>query len=225
MFTPEGKVLPIESIFRSTEHGGVCAALRNRTTGIIIAQKTGKNDSFTDGKNKIKQLDKHLVYTYSGITNDGEKFGEYLKTALLAEKYATGAVLPISKLLEDTQFNCGLQVMSYGKRAMGVSVILLAIENGEVKLFEMLPTGETLSCFGSCIGFRAQSARTVIESGADNLLDLSDTELFNLCFKAFQNAVNDAQVISEKKYDVCTVSLERGITFTKGEEYLRDAGE
>ncbi|OAG31320.1 2S proteasome subunit alpha 6 [Nematocida displodere] len=220
VFTPEGKVLPIESIFRSTEHGGVCVALRNKETGIIIAQRTGKNDKFTDGKSKIKQLDTSLVYSYAGITNDGERFGEEIKHKLQEEKHRTGTVLPIAHLIRDTQFICGLEVMRYGNRAMGASVVMVGVEKGEVTLVEILPTGESIPCTGSCIGARAQSARTVLDAQGDRLLSLSSEELLSLGLAAFQNAVNNPAVISSGSFDVCTVSASAQaaapVTFTPG---------
>ncbi|KAI5181742.1 20S proteasome subunit alpha 6 [Nematocida sp. AWRm80] len=217
MFTPEGKIAPIESVHRSTMHGGVCVALKNKTSGIIIAQRTSKNDKFTDGKNKIKQLDKNLVYTYSGITNDGVQFGEELKKKIQKEKYRTGVTLPITKLIEDQQVDNALGVMRYGKRATGVSVILLGIEKNKIQLIEVQPTGEALPSFGICIGARAQSARTILESHSGSIEDLSDNALLDLGIAAFKNAINDEEVLTTGHYDICTLSIEHGLVWKEAE--------
>ncbi|KAI5187028.1 20S proteasome subunit alpha 6 [Nematocida homosporus] len=213
MFTPEGKVLPIESVIRSTEHGGVCVALRNKTSGLIIAQKMGKQDKFTEGKSKVKQLDEYLVYTYSGITNDGVQFGERLKRKLQKEKHRTGTVLSIAQLVEEQQFHNGLEVMRYGNRAPGVSVIILGVEKSELVLMEMTPTGETIPSFGCCIGARAQSARTILDSQGDRILGMSDSELLELGMSAFRNAINNPEVLSGEHYDIVQVSLSTGVCF------------
>ncbi|KAI5188721.1 20S proteasome subunit alpha 6 [Nematocida sp. AWRm77] len=211
MFTPEGKVLPVESVIRSTEHGGVCVALRNEKTGVLIAQNTGKSDLFAEKRTKIKQLDSHLVYTYSGITNDGAKFGEAIKRKLQREKHRTGAVLPISCLIEDEQFYSGLEVMRYGNRATGISVILLGIEKGKVCLVEMNPTGEALPTIGTSIGSRAQSARTILDSKGAEILSLSEEGLLSLGMEAFRNAVNNEEVMENKYYSVVVLSAEEGV--------------
>lgn len=213
MFTPEGKVLPVESVIRSTEHGGLCVALRNRTSGVIIAQNTDKNSKFAEGKIKIKQLDRNLVYTYSGITNDGIKFGERIKQKLMEEKHRTGITLPISKLIEDQQFSNGLEVMRYGNRAAGVSIILLGIEKNGVNLIEMSPTGEAIPCFGCCIGSRAQSARTVLDAKGGQILDLTDEDLLSLGMDAFKNAIVDEEVFTKHHYSICQVSMQNGVSF------------
>lgn len=213
MFTPEGKVMPIESVTRSTEHGGVCVALRNKTSGLIIAQNTDKSNPFAEGKRKIKQLDTSLVYTYSGITNDGVKFGERIKERLMEEKHRTGITLPISRLIEDEQFSNGLEVMRYGKRASGVSIILLGIEKREVKLIEMSPTGEVTPCFACCIGARAQSARTVLDAKGNEILNLSDEDLLFLGMDAFKNAIVDEDILRNNHYTICRVSVQDGVVF------------
>lgn len=206
MFTPEGKVLPIESVVRSTEHGGVCVALRNRQIGVLIAQTTGKNDQFAAKRTKIKQLDTHLVYTYSGITNDGVKFGEAIKRKLQKEKHRTGITLPIAGLIEDEQFYSGLEVMRYGNRATGVSVILLGVEKNEVCLVEVGPTGEAFPAFGTCIGSRAQSARTILDAQGEAIQSLSEEGLIALGLEAFRNAVNSEEVMNSHYYDIVVVS-------------------
>ncbi|KAI5171412.1 20S proteasome subunit alpha 6 [Nematocida sp. LUAm3] len=213
MFSPEGKIVPIESVIRSTEHGGVCVAVKNRTSGVIIAQRIGKSQKLAEGKRKIEEIDTHLVYTYSGITNDGVRFGERVKEKLQGEKHRTGVTLPISRLIEEQQFEYGLEVMRYGNRVSGVSVILLGVEREEIKLVEVSPTGEATPCFGCCIGARAQSARTILDTEGRRISDMSDEALLNLAITAFQNAINDPEVLSTCYYDICQVSLSDGIKF------------
>jgi len=217
MFTPEGKVLPIESVIRTTEHGGVCVAVRSETVGVIISQRTGKDEKLAIGKSKIMQLDENLVYTYSGITNDGVRYGERIKRNLQKEKQRTGITLPIACLIEKEQFNSGIEVMRYGNRATGVSVIIMGVEKNKVKLLEINPTGEAFPCFGSCIGSRAQSARTVLDAKAKEIQNMDEQSLQELAFNAFRNAVNDPDAISAKTYDICVVSVEQGVKLVKSE--------
>lgn len=217
-FTPEGKILPIEGVIRSTENGSPCVALRNRSMAIIIAQRTNKNDVLSEGKTKIKQLDTNLIYVYAGITNDGIKLGNDLRNEVQHSKYMYGSSLPISHLLEETQFSNALEIMRYGRRASGISVIIAGIDRGEVEVIEMGPTGEAIPCFGACIGSRSQSARTILESNTESIYDLSNDDLLSLGLAAFKNAVNDPNVISRGEFDVCKVSLEEGVHFTPGSE-------
>lgn len=217
MYTPEGKVAPIESVHRSTEHGSICVGVRNATTGIIIAQKTGKNDKFTDGKTKIKQLANHLIYTYSGITNDEVQFGEAIKNKLQDERHRTGTAPPLRLLIEEYQFDSSIEVMRYGRRATGVSVLLMGVENNQIELLELSPTGEAIPCYGACIGARAQSARTILESHPGNISSLSDDDLLHLAFTAFKNAINDQDVLDKHHFDICKISP-NGISFLRAPE-------
>ncbi|KAI5191921.1 20S proteasome subunit alpha 6 [Nematocida minor] len=218
MFTPEGKILPIEGVIRSTEHGSPCVALRNKNMAIIIAQRTGKNDKLTEGKTKIKQLDSNLVYVYAGITNDGIKFGNDLRDEIQYSKYIQGTSSPISQLLEEKQFSNALEIMRYGRRASGISVIIAGVDRGKIEVIEMGPTGEAIPCFGACIGSRAQSARTILESHTENIYELPDEDLMSLGIAAFRNAVNDPEVMSNGHFDVCRISLTDGVVFTPGSE-------
>lgn len=218
MFTPEGKILPIEGVIRSTEHGSPCVALRNKNMAIVIAQRTCKNDKLTEGEMKLRKIDTNLVYVYSGITNDGVKFGNDLREKIRQATYGERTALPFSELLEDKQFSCALEIMRYGRRASGISVILAGIDRGTVKIIEMGPTGEAIPCFGSCIGARAQSARTILESHAEDIAELSDEDLLSLGLNAFKNAVNDPSVISSGHFDLCKVSVADGVRFIAGSE-------
>lgn len=218
MFTPEGKILPIEGIIRSTEHGSPCVALRNKNMAVVIAQRTNKNNVLSEEKTKIKQIDTNLIYVYSGITNDGIKLGNNLRAEVQHSKYMYGVSLPISHLLEETQFSNALEIMRYGRRASGISVIIAGIDRGKIEVIEMGPTGEAIPCFGACIGSRAQSARTILESHTENIYELSNDELLSLGLSAFKNAVNNPEVISSGGFDVCKVSLEEGVVFIPGSE-------
>ncbi|KAI5159905.1 20S proteasome subunit alpha 6 [Nematocida ausubeli] len=217
-FTPEGKILPIEGVIRSTEHGSSCVALHNKNMAVIIAQRTGKNDKLLNGQTKIKQIDTNLVYVYAGVTNDGMKFQHVLRDEIQLANYKYGTPLPIMHLIESQQFNNALEIMRYGRRASGISVILAGIDKGKISVIEMGPTGEAIPCFGSCIGSRAQSARTILESYDGEILDLSNEDLQALALSAFKNAVNDPEVISNGQFDVCTVSITEGIKLIPGSE-------
>ncbi|KAI5166050.1 20S proteasome subunit alpha 6 [Nematocida sp. ERTm5] len=217
-FTPEGKILPIEGVIRSTEHGSSCVAVRNKNMAVIIAQRTGKNDKLLDGQSKIKQIDTNLIYVYAGVTNDGMKFQNALRNEIQIANYKYGTSLPISHLIESQQFNSALEIMRYGRRASGISVILAGIDKGKISVIEMGPTGEAIPCFGSCIGSRAQSARTILESHEGNITDLSNEDLLSLGLNAFKNAVNDQEVIENGHFDICTVSLTEGVKFIPGSE-------
>ncbi|KAH9387093.1 20S proteasome subunit alpha 6 [Nematocida major] len=218
MFTPEGKILPIEGVIRSTEHGSSCVALRNKNMAVVISQRTSKNDKLTDGQTKIKQLDDNLVYVYSGITNDGVRFGNDLRDQIQYAKYMQGSSPPVAQLLEDKQFENALEIMRYGRRASGISVILAGVDKDKIEVFEMGPTGELIPCFGSCIGSRAQSARTILEPHGESISEMPDNELLSLGILAFKNAVNDPDVISRGHFDVCKVSLSEGVVFIPGSE-------
>lgn len=214
MFTPEGKVLPIESIHRSVEHGNVCVALRNKETALMIAQRGRTDELFSENRKKIQQLDAHLAYTFSGVTNDGVKIGARIKQEIEAERERTGARLPFAKLFENIQFEYGLEIMRYGQRAMGIAGIIMGIDCNSLSLMELSPTGEVTACFASCIGRRSQSARTVLDNKNVSLLDLGNDALVRLGMDAFANAVNDPAVLTNEFVDVCVISLrDRSLTF------------
>jgi 20S proteasome alpha/beta subunit len=208
MFTPEGKVIPIESIQRSVENGNVCVALRNKNTALMIAQRSGSEDPLAENRSKIERIDEFLVYTYSGITNDGIKIGARIRNTIQREKERTGTRLPFERIFSEMKFEYGLEVMRYGKRAMGIAGVIMGIDTNKVSLLQISPTGEVTSCLASCIGRRSQSARTILESKNVSLLQMSDKDLIKIGVEAFSNAVNDQSSLSDGAMDVCMVSLD-----------------
>lgn len=221
MFTPEGKVVPIESIHRSTEHGSVCVALRNKTTAVMIVQKSRVDDHFASNRRKILHLDDLLLYTFSGITNDGERIALRIKTELEDALNKKGTRPPISKLFDTIKFDYGLEVMRYGQRAMGIAAIVAGIDKKGLSLTELAPTGDTTVCLASSIGRRSQSARTVLGNKAISLLDLNDAALLKLGIEAFSNAVNDPSLLSDDTVDIAVLKVgEKAPSFPKYSEAL-----
>lgn len=185
LFSPEGKILPLENILKSVELGTTAVALISNETGIIVAHTPKTENSFP--QSKVFKINEHALFTFSGITNDGLKIVDYLISKTINERVLKDRNID-ADVFESLSVSAGYRTMYEGTRPFGAGGILLLYNEG-IKLVNFVPTGECNDCLAVSIGHRSQSARTVLDSNYQE--NMTEDSLIRLGIQSVMYAVNE----------------------------------
>ena len=222
IFSPNGQVNTLNHIQNATLLGNTVVDGGNDNLGIVIAWKgvtKSRNHSRTLQKpvRKIFKSD-NLLFTFSGITNDGNQLLENIQNTRVRElvwKNRDNLDLQAFKI------EAGWNSIMSGSRCRGVAGLLMSflekdgapvmvdLENctesechkcTALQIMELQPTGNIRKVHATAIGSRAQSCKTILEGfeGITNLNNTSEEEILALLIRSIKNAHGEG--IEEKEF-------------------------
>lgn len=210
LYSPEGKILPLENILKSVELGTTAVAMISKDTGIIVAHTPKTDNAYPQCK--VFKISKHALFTFSGITNDGLQIVDYLVNKTINERILKDRNID-DDVFEDLSVSAGYRTMYEGTRPFGAGGILVLYNEG-IKLINFMPTGECNDCLAVSIGHRSQSARTVLDSTYQ--ANMNDDDLIKLGIQSMLYAVND---ITKDDVSIWKVSKD-GVAEVESEAYF-----
>ncbi|TBU02340.1 subunit of 20S proteasome [Hamiltosporidium magnivora] len=217
VFTPEGKVKPLDYIKKTVELGNVSIALKNNECGVMIGYKGQLNDISYYNK-KVYKINDSSLFTFSGITNDGLEIVDYLIRKSVSEEVIRDRNISHLSVFDDLCVEASFRTMYSGTRLYGVSGLLMTQSEG-IRLIEFEPTGRIREAHAMSIGNRSQSARTILESEVNSLNELDLEGLIRVGIAALKNAHPESGALNQENVDI--FCLKDGKTFSvEAEKYL-----
>lgn len=186
VFTPEGKVKPLEHIRSTVELGNIAIALGNKRVGIIIGY-TGPMSSLAYPAQKIFKISETSAFAFSGMTNDGLEIVEHLIDETIWHETYKDQPIHHFQIFEYLSTDASYRTITSNKRLYGVGGVFM-MKNDGIKLVEFDPTGIVRLVRGTSIGNRSQSARTILENHVDAFEEMSKEQLVKVGVEALRNA-------------------------------------
>lgn len=190
LFSPDGKVKPLEYIKGAVEMGTTAVALKSSNCAVLLAHlgQPGPRSK------KIFKISDSVLFCFSGITNDGLTLVEYLLHEDTWQDVYKKRSISAKTVFEGMSVDASLRTMYNRNRMFGAAGILLAMDK-EIDLIEWEPTGLYKNVIGVAIGHRSQSARTVLEEV--DFQNMRIDELVSVGLDALKNAHPDEELGSE----------------------------
>lgn len=189
VFTPEGKVKPLDYIRSTVELGNTTVALSNGSTGVIIVH-TGPVVSNAFPTQKLFKISDFAAFAFSGMTNDGLEIVKYLVDEVIWHETYKNQPVHHLQLFENLSFDAAYRTVTSNKRLYGAGGVLMIRSDG-VKLVEFEPTGIVQVVKALSIGSRSQSAKTILENHVDTFEKMNKDELIKVGLEALKNAHPD----------------------------------
>lgn len=215
MFTPEGKVKPLEHIRNTVELGNTTIALANSNLGIIIGH-TGPVSPLAYQAQKIFKISETSAFAFSGMTNDGLEIVEHLIDETIWHETYKDQPIHHLQIFDYLSSDASYRTMTSNKRLYGVSGVFM-MRNDGVKLVEFDPTGMVHMIKGTSIGNRSQSARTVLENYVESFEEMDKRQLVRAGIEALRNAHPEDSLSPE---NVNIWSLEEKIEVLDVKEFM-----
>lgn len=195
VFTPEGKVKPLDYIRNTVELGNTTVALSNTRTGVIVVH-TGPVVPNAFPTQKLFRISDFAAFAFSGMTNDGLEIVKYLVDEVIWHETYKNQPVHHLQLFEHLSFDAAYRTMTSNKRLYGAGGVLMIRNNG-VRLVEFEPTGIVQAVKAVSIGSRSQSAKTVLENYTGSFEDMSKEQLVEAGLEALRNAHPDETLCKE----------------------------
>lgn len=208
LYNPEGKIKQLEYIRKTTELGNTSVVLGNRRIGVLIAH-TPPRSKLAERQQKVFEINKSTLFTFSGITNDGLSIVHYLKSNSVFENVIKDRPLHHLACFESLCFDASLRTLTGSNRMYGVAGILVTDFEG-IRIVEFEPTGHVREVIGSSIGNKSQSCRTILEDEHQKIAGASEEELVTIGLRALKNAYPDPDDTPLKPEDISIYVIESG---------------
>eukprot|EP00866_Antonospora_locustae_P002603 jgi/Antlo1/2603/1479 len=195
VFTPEGKVKPLDYIKSTVELGNTTVALSNVRTGVIVVH-TGPVVSNAFPTQKLFQISDFAAFAFSGMTNDGLEIVSYLVDEVIWHETYKNQPVHHLQLFENLSFDAAYRTVTSNKRLYGAGGVLMIRTDG-VKLVEFEPTGIVQVAKAVSVGSRSQSAKTILENYVNNFENMDKEQLIRVGLEALKNAHPDERLCKE----------------------------
>ncbi|ADM12655.1 20S proteasome subunit alpha [Encephalitozoon intestinalis ATCC 50506] len=200
IFNPEGYVKQLDFIQQTTELGNTVVGLRNKGAGVLIAHNE-KRSKLADTQKKVFPIDRRSLFTFSGITNDGQQIVDYLIDKSVQEEVIKGRPIHFLDVFEDLLRDTFERTIVDGRRLYGVSGLYMAEYEG-IRLVEFNPKGYAKEVSGMSIGSRAQSSRTVLEAYCSEYEKMNVEELVRVGIMALKNAHPEDDALTKENVEI-----------------------
>ncbi|AFN84137.1 20S proteasome subunit alpha [Encephalitozoon romaleae SJ-2008] len=209
IFNPEGCVKQLDFIQQTTELGNTVVGLRNKKVGILIAHNE-KRSRLADAQKKVFSIDKRSLFTFSGITNDGEQIVDYLIDKSIREEIIKGRPTHFLDVFEDLLRDTFERTIVDGRRLYGVSGLYMTEYEG-IRLVEFNPKGYAREVNGMSIGCRSQSSRTVLEAYCEKYENMNTEELVRVGIMALKNAHPEDDALTSENVEIWVLEVGKAV--------------
>lgn len=192
MYAPDGTVYQLNYAKSATELGNTTVALTNGEVGVLMVHKPKPYKYACDSLYKVTEL-KNGLFAFSGITNDGIKYISYLKEKELIENITKDREIHPLYVFDDLSYEMARNAIS-GNRLYGAAGILMCEFEGKIRVTELQPNSKAIEVFGTAVGARNQSSKTILATNLERFKMSTENELVEICHLALKNAHPDAKV-------------------------------
>ncbi|OQS55385.1 PRE5 [Ecytonucleospora hepatopenaei] len=192
IYAPDGNIFQLKYAHAATELGNTTVGLTNGQIAVLMVHKPKTNKYALDSLHKITKIGKNGLFAFSGVTNDGIKYIDYLQHNVLAENITKDREIHPIYVFDDLCYEMAYNALS-NQRLYGASGILICEFEGKLHITEVVPNSSVIAVKGTSIGARNQSAKTILSVHADDLEEFDEGKLIETCHKALINAHPDAK--------------------------------
>ncbi|KAF7679720.1 putative proteasome subunit alpha type-6 [Astathelohania contejeani] len=200
VFTPEGKIIPLENIKKTVELGNTTLGLTNDRIGVLVAY-LGSSSDYSYPTKKLFKINKRSIFTYAGITNDGLEIVDYLLEKGITEEVIKDRDIHFLRVFDDLCYEASFRTLVARDRLYGAGGLLLTDYNG-AKLVEFQPAGCVKEARAMAIGNRAQSARTILENEVENLDTMGVDEMCRVGIRALKNSHPEEGALTKDNVEI-----------------------
>ncbi len=194
MFSPDGHLLQVEYAEKTVKLGSSSLGIVCKDGVVIVADRRIHDKLIApESKNKIFEIDEHIVASAAGILSDARILIDQAQVLAQQNRVTYGSPIePITiiKMIADrkqmfTQYG--------GVRPYGVSFLLGGVNKGESYLYTSDVTGNFFAYKANAVGENDEKIREILRK--DLKEDLSVEDAIKFCLKIFKE-------ILEKNFDI-----------------------
>lgn len=194
MFSPEGHLLQVEYAEKAIRLGSPSLGMVCSDGVFIIAHKRVKDNLIVQkSRNKIYEIDSHIIASVAGILSDARVLVE--KAQLISQQNKITYDSPVEpELVVKEISNIKQQFSQYGgSRPFGVSLMIAGINNGEPELHTSDVTGNYFTYYANAIGEGDEKIKEILREKYKQTLTIK--EGVKLALEIFEK-------IQEKNFDL-----------------------
>ncbi|MBW2994921.1 archaeal proteasome endopeptidase complex subunit alpha [Candidatus Woesearchaeota archaeon] len=142
MFSPDGRLLQVEYAKKTVKQGTTAIGMVCSDGVLVVADKRIMDPLMvTEGVEKIFQIDDHMAAAVSGLVSDGRVLIERSQVKAQQHRVTFDAAIDVISIIKDVCDLKQLTTQSGGLRPFGVSLLVIGIDAGGMKLFVTEPSG------------------------------------------------------------------------------------
>lgn len=206
IYNPEGKIKQLEYIKNTISLGNTVVALKNEKVGVIVTHNI-KRSTFAEHQKKVFKINNYSLFSFSGITNDGNKIVKYLKYKYVNEHVIKERKMHPVHVFDDLCYDASFRTLVNGNRLYGVEGFLLTDYDG-ISLTSFNPVGVAYEVKGLSIGNRSQSCRTILEDECHEFDNFDVEQLIFTGLKSLKNAYPEDGLLTSENVEIWV--LEKG---------------
>jgi len=163
-FSPDGRIFQVEYANKAVEASGTAIGIVGKDGVAIAVEKIVTSRLYEPGVNKrVFIIDQHIGMAVAGLLADARSLVNIARDEAANYKRSFGSNIPIKHLVDRVSLYMHSHTLYGAIRPFGVSVMLIAYENDQPKLYTIEPSGISFGYNGNAIGKAQQNAKTEIE--------------------------------------------------------------
>ena len=187
MFSPDGLILQVEYAEKAVKLGATSLAIcYDKGIVFVCDRKIRSRLLIKENFRKIFEVDKTIAITGSGVMSDGRRLIEQAQEYAKENRNRFEMQIDILSLVKDISNIKQHYSQSGGIRPFGVSLLIGAVENEEVKLYQTTPSGMYLKYKAISSGNLSQKINESLEE--DYKDNMKREEALKLALSCFQKA-------------------------------------
>jgi 20S proteasome subunit alpha 6 len=206
LWSPQGRIHQIEYAMEAVKQGSVCVGMRSKKLVVMAAIKRSPSE-LASHQQKLFRIDKHLGIGISGLTADARSLSKVMRMECLNHTYVYGSQLPVSRLAETVSNMAQDRTAGYGKRPLGVGMLLGGVDRSGPHMYYTCPSGQYLEYHAMAIGARSQSAKTYFEKHFESFADMDKDALIVHALQALQASIQGDKELTKENACVSVVGV------------------
>lgn len=189
VFSPDGRLFQVEYAKEAVKRGAIAVGVTSKESVVLVAYKNVQSSLIIeDSVRKIFRIDDHILITASGLIADARRLIDqariYAQNHRLTYEEEPNTDMVATELADLMQ----IYTQYGGIRPFGVSILLAGCVDGEIKLYEVEPSGAMVAYKADSIGAGKKEADKILEAAYKP--DMSTKEAISLGIKAVSKVIN-----------------------------------
>ncbi|NQZ84436.1 MAG: archaeal proteasome endopeptidase complex subunit alpha [Nanoarchaeales archaeon] len=209
MFSPAGVNLQIEYAEKAVTLGAPVLAITTKNGLVYIADRRLKSKLLV--KNSIKKVvsvDNHMIISGAGVMSDGRRLIEQSQVIAQEHRIKYQTEMDVLSLVKDLANIKQHYSQSGGVRPFGVSLLIGAVEDNKVKLYQTTPSGMYLNYLAKSVGTGSAKMDEYLEENYKE--NISTKDAIKLGLNAFKKVQDNNFDLS--RLEVVTLDTEEKFT-------------
>eukprot|EP00697_Spironema_sp_BW2_P008596 gnl/Spiro4/23237_TR11479_c0_g1_i1.p1 gnl/Spiro4/23237_TR11479_c0_g1~~gnl/Spiro4/23237_TR11479_c0_g1_i1.p1 ORF type:complete len:249 (+),score=64.26 gnl/Spiro4/23237_TR11479_c0_g1_i1:38-748(+) len=174
-FSPSGKLVQIEYALNAVSNGSTSLGIK-ATNGCVIAteKKFASTLMEVDSIKKMAMLSENIGAVYSGMSGDFRVLVKAARKKAQIYFRTYHELIPVTQLVREIATIMQEFTQSGGVRPFGASLLVIGMEEGGPRLFQVDPSGSFWGWKASAIGRRMVNAKNFLEMRYSETMELED---------------------------------------------------